>query len=622
MKSKAISLLSYLQKPQCLWIPLYQRYFNWKEKQFSDLYEDIKSLIDESVDTHYLGPVILLEKEKEPLGNTLAGKKYKTMEIIDGQQRVTTITIFILIILHLSGKYMLNPEIKNNLEEAIKIFEQNLGAKKLQLHTNDDVDLQNLFDASPKKVTSKAIEKCWTYFERAISEDLNEDLNFLDKIGKSLEKLIVVIIEIEEKDDPQTIYDRINTTALPLSNFDKIKNYIFLAYDRKEQEELKKYFDPIVRVLQIQSDTAKADSFLRYFHIADTATIRKDLYLAFKENISKPDLRNLAKTTLFLETFSEYSFIYGKYFLFHPNPEHIMSSILKKDFLYKDEISEDIYNLLNLYRIFKFFNLYPLVLKTLHKYHKKELSKEITIQELLYYFKLGINIVLNKGDRYKDTNKVTFSILTDGKISLPPSAQRVHNLDAFYNTRHDLLLLKLVQKAYENNPEATVVIKDSIQKVESLKANDYCFLKSEMFELFENFLKKETQIIPNLATRIEFFSFNNPTLPTNKKPFLSAIHGHLFEVFAWNQLKFEILKIVFESNEILWDNLKTNETLHYGNYAYISLREERFNSNYIAEMIREKPVYFSAKAQSSQDILFLVRDLLIRANKPGWVLCM
>ncbi len=206
-------------------IPFFQRTYVWDEDNWEDLIEEFR---DEEKTNNFLGAIILKQLP------SISGKP-KELEVIDGQQRLTTISIFLRAIYD-----SFSEDIKQNVKDAIFTI---LFFKRDYTSNDYEVRIENSYvDAkSYKKVIkepetinlnevnekSHRIIRCYKYFRETFEKMSEEDKkNLLNKILNPGNKMLVVI-DLDEKDDEQSIFDTLNTAGVKLTAAEIIKNALF-----------------------------------------------------------------------------------------------------------------------------------------------------------------------------------------------------------------------------------------------------------------------------------------------------------------------------------------------------------------------------------------------------------
>ncbi|ALF25303.1 DUF4357 domain-containing protein [Fusobacterium nucleatum] len=211
-------------------IPVYQRDYNWQEKHCKQLFEDILNVgKDIDITSHFIGSIVYIHEGVYGIGE-------KEFYVIDGQQRMITITLLHIALYH---------RLKENKEEyADEIYELYLVNK----FSKRDIKLKLLPPEENLNILNKILEENWEeledyqdrnivknykFFKEIISNYSNEEIEYL---LAGLDKIIYVDIALEkDKDDPQKIFESLNSTGLDLSQGDLIRNYILMDLEREKQ---------------------------------------------------------------------------------------------------------------------------------------------------------------------------------------------------------------------------------------------------------------------------------------------------------------------------------------------------------------------------------------------------
>lgn len=280
-------------------IPVYQRKYDWKIENCQQLYEDLKKIIKNKRPSHFFGSIVADVK-----GN---GSKTE-YHIIDGQQRVTTITLFLLAIRNLLDKGLVTSKenkLSNQIMERFIIDAYANDDDKIKLHPieNDRLALNKLIegDEGEYKNDSNLTINYRFFCDQILKEEVT-----VDEIYHAIEKLQVISITLSKDDNAQLIFESLNSTGLALNEGDKIRNYILMGLNLDEQYNFyNKYW------AKIESNTKNnVSNFIRdYLSIKQqsTPTINK-VYVEFKKYVetSKIELESL------LEDMKKYSIFYGK----------------------------------------------------------------------------------------------------------------------------------------------------------------------------------------------------------------------------------------------------------------------------------------------------------------------
>lgn len=196
-------------------IPVYQRAYSWEENQWKAFLED---LIEQAEgENNYFYGNILLEVIKK-------GKEY---EIIDGQQRLTTLTIFMRSLLNVLKTRNENGENVNiDFDEKQKIYFENNGNRKFRPVDYDrgfyDTIIIDNKNTSPSSESQKRIVKAKKYFEKSLQDYTTE---LLQKILEKLEETEITSIELEGKKDSALMFELQNNRGKALTNMERLKSF-------------------------------------------------------------------------------------------------------------------------------------------------------------------------------------------------------------------------------------------------------------------------------------------------------------------------------------------------------------------------------------------------------------
>lgn len=296
MEANAVSLLSFIKNSPQFTIPIFQRTYSWTEVECRQLWNDIvQAGSQEEIEAHFIGSIVYV---KQP-GSVMSRLP---QIVIDGQQRLTTISLIIealarklsentgttddeLLVEQLRNYYLLNP-----YEKGEKRF-------KLLLTQTDRDTLISIITQNQIRVNqSIRLQDNFKFFQKQI-ESLKVDLLTLHR---GLERLMVVEISLwSDRDDPQLIYESLNSTGRELSQADLIRNFVLMGQDIDEQERL---YDLIWRPME-ELFGQKAygeyfDAFIRDYLTIHTGELptKGGVYQAFKLYVSRLEEKTSIET--------------------------------------------------------------------------------------------------------------------------------------------------------------------------------------------------------------------------------------------------------------------------------------------------------------------------------------
>ncbi|MFB1293361.1 DUF262 domain-containing protein [Helicobacter pylori] len=283
MKAKEATLLRFFEENQNnqFVIPIYQRVYSWEKEHCEQLWDDIiKTGGNDQMEGHFIGSIVFVH-------DGIYTTNHNELLIIDGQQRLTTITLlFIALRDHLNDEdEFLEKFSRQKIQNRYLINSDEKGDKKFKLFLSEpDRDtLLSLIDENrgkPSEPSLKIVEN-FKLFEEWIRKNTDE----LETIFKGLDKLMVVEISLERgKDNPQLIFESMNSTGKDLTQTDLIRNYILMGLEPKKQEIFyKKYWRAMEENFK-QNETL-FNQFVRHYLTIKTREIPNinKVYEAFKD---------------------------------------------------------------------------------------------------------------------------------------------------------------------------------------------------------------------------------------------------------------------------------------------------------------------------------------------------
>ncbi len=279
MKAGEATLLEFFKQTQTnqFVIPIYQRLYSWKKEQCKQLWDDIIKIGgNDKMNGHFIGSILYAGVDDTHSSPLL---------IIDGQQRLTTITLlFIALRNHLSEEVEILEEFSHKKVESYLINSDKDGDKKFRLilSESDKDTLLSLIDKNKRKPSEPSLEIMENF--KLFEEWIRKNTNKLETIFKGLEKLMVVEISLERgKDNPQLIFESMNSTGKDLTQTDLIRNYILMGLEPEKQEIFyKKYWRAMEEDFK-QNETL-FNQFVRHYLTIKTREIPNinKVYEAFK----------------------------------------------------------------------------------------------------------------------------------------------------------------------------------------------------------------------------------------------------------------------------------------------------------------------------------------------------
>ena len=284
-------------------IPVYQRNYEWSSEQCIKLFEDIVNAYKKDK-THFCGSVV-----RAPLSEHGGIHQYI---VIDGQQRLTTIYLLLKAMMDCSYKESEKELIQEALYNVDKFDKYKIDtASKLKLKPikSDNNQLLLLMDNKKDEIDqSTGIWKNYDLFCQLVKSELENGLS-IKEIYKGIEKLIIAKISLQPEDNPQEIFERINSTGVPLSLSDKIRNFVLMT--DKDQERL--YEEYWLKTENLVSKDQMNSFFLDYLNMQVEGFLKEDnAYDSFKTMFTDRRLINedVLKEILHYADFY-HTFMYG-----------------------------------------------------------------------------------------------------------------------------------------------------------------------------------------------------------------------------------------------------------------------------------------------------------------------
>ncbi|WQV25683.1 DUF262 and DUF1524 domain-containing protein [Helicobacter pylori] len=276
MEAEATILLKFFKDNQNnqFVIPIYQRVYSWEKEQCKQLWDDIIKIGgNDKMNGHFIGSILYVLDGNTPSSPLL---------IIDGQQRLTTITLLCIAL-----RNHLSDEVKREeIEDLYLINGDKNGDKKFRLilSESDKDTLLSLIDKNKRKPSEPSVKimENFKLFEKWISENTGK----LETIFKGLEKLMIVYIALDKEDDPQLIFESMNSKGIELAQTDLIRNYIIME---TEVEKQKDFYNRYWRAMEEGFEQSKREDlfnkFVRHYLTIKTRDIPNinKVYEAFKD---------------------------------------------------------------------------------------------------------------------------------------------------------------------------------------------------------------------------------------------------------------------------------------------------------------------------------------------------
>lgn len=274
-------------------IPVYQRNYDWKKEQCKQLFDDLID-ISKTNRTHFLGSIVSIYHDD--------GEDLEYL-IIDGQQRLTTLSLLLLAIYKIIDNELIQTNVnKEQIRDEYLINKYSKDDKKIRLKPvkNDKNAFALLFKEENDYIQDTNITINFQYFyERILKEELS-----IDKLFSAIKQLIIVDIELKNgEDDPQLIFESLNSTGLDLKEADKVRNFILMKENSSTQE---RFYTLYWNKIEENTNYNVSDFIRDYLTIKERAIPNKNkVYLHFKNYVTNniTDIEELLKDLLMFSTY-------------------------------------------------------------------------------------------------------------------------------------------------------------------------------------------------------------------------------------------------------------------------------------------------------------------------------
>ena len=289
LKASEAPLLGILRKSPQFIIPIYQRPYSWTEKECRQLWDDIvRAGSDGGIPLHFIGSIVYIQE-----GIALISEREQLL-VIDGQQRLATVLILLATLAKVLGEtepiqgfsarklrnyYLLNPE------------ESGENRYKLLLSQTDKETLISIIDQRELPIAhSLRVKQNFDLFKSLVAERQGD----LIPIYNGLRKLVIVEIALSrDQENPQLIFESMNSTGRELSQADLVRNFILMGLKPDTQTHIyKNFWHPMEKLFGQEAYETDFNKFMRHYLTVKTGEIPRlnDVYEAFKGHARSPGI--------------------------------------------------------------------------------------------------------------------------------------------------------------------------------------------------------------------------------------------------------------------------------------------------------------------------------------------
>lgn len=301
-------------------IPSYQRRFSWEEEQFEDLWNDLDNV--GKGESHFFGTIVFMS-------GTHVAQGTNEIDIVDGQQRITTISILLCAI----RDYLQENFEEDEINERIDTIEENLWlvdrdgerqGMRLELGNLDHDSYESLVNSRIDEIDNENIASAYEYFYNQIDDELGEIDEVKNLHDKILDRLIYVSITAKGHSDAYQLFETMNNRGLSLSPIDLMKNYLLMKASKRpstdEDRAENLWGDIIKNIDSVSSLNNPGTTFFRQYFMSSKL-------LGINEKITK----NKLYEPTFTETIEEWNDI-----------ESLLEDIKEKSDLFRKLFNQDI----------------------------------------------------------------------------------------------------------------------------------------------------------------------------------------------------------------------------------------------------------------------------------------
>ncbi|UPA29935.1 DUF262 domain-containing protein [Terrisporobacter glycolicus] len=434
-------------------IPVYQRPYSWERSQCEKLWNDIFHMQKRNRIGHFVGSIVNITEQAMPTG-------VQKFMIIDGQQRMTTLTLLLIALRDYGYENQedttINPHSINGM--CIQNDYASGEDKYKMLLTQKDKDiLIKLIDRAPidESKRSKLLDN-YNFFVDKIKSKKIEPFAILEGIGK----LQIVNITLDRaQDDPQLIFESLNSTGMDLSKSDLIRNYILMGLSPEQQDSIyNNYWFPMENLFDYSKQTWLMDKFFKHYLTFKYGKIpvESKIYEEFKNYYGDKSYEAILNVSKELYKCAKY----------YTNIYYSNSGDMELDCVFKDikSLNMDVAS--------------PFLIKVYYDYDNEVISKK----EFIEIFRLCENYVFRRAICEIPTNSLnkTFNV-----------AVRNINIDNYINSVKAFFIMLDNYKRLPSNEEFVKELK--IRDIYNMRIRNYILSK------LENHNNKSPIIIENFT---------------------------------------------------------------------------------------------------------------------------
>lgn len=265
-------------------VPPFQRDYAWHEENWEDLWQDIQIVYDEPDSSHYMGAIVLQSSDTSE----------KAFTVIDGQQRLATLSIIAIAVIDKIQNLVEREEHKEANQERQEILKRTYlsdrdprslrySSKLILNENNNDFYQSNLINLREPRNTrslAKSNQLLWQAFQYFSSrlEELQAVVREGEKLAEFLastvaQKLLFIQINVQDELNAYTVFETLNARGIELSSTDLLKNYLFSKFKGPDDlQESQRQWRRIINTVQME----RFPEFLRYYLSLQKTRVRRE----------------------------------------------------------------------------------------------------------------------------------------------------------------------------------------------------------------------------------------------------------------------------------------------------------------------------------------------------------
>lgn len=231
MDARAKSVREILQAGDQYLIPFFQRNYSWQKKHWERLRDDVWALLEQQDNSlHFMGPLVCTRAPSVPT-------EIPAYQLIDGQQRLTTLTIFLCALRDVAFGWE-KAELAQEIEEDYLVHRRKTGLQRYKVlpRIGDRETLTAMIDRRDADNTDTSIHRAYNFFRHEIEAWAGGDGDKLKMLYVALTGRLSLVVITIDSENPYEIFESLNATGLPLEQSDLIRNYVFMQVPLKDQD--------------------------------------------------------------------------------------------------------------------------------------------------------------------------------------------------------------------------------------------------------------------------------------------------------------------------------------------------------------------------------------------------